>query len=383
MKRFFVAMLAAASCTAVMSAANAQVKVGVTVSSTGPAASLGMPEKNAVQLMPNKIAGLDVQYILLDDASDTSVARRNMGKFVTEDKVDVVLGSSTTPTSLAMIELAGQSGTPMISMGAGVTIITPTEGHRTWVFKTPYDDVVTARATVKDMRTRGIKTVAFIGFNDGYGESWWNGLREAIEGSGIKILANERYTRTDTSVVAQVLKVMAAKPDAVLIAASGTPAVLPQTTLRERGYKGPIYQTTGVGNEDFLRVGGKNVEGTLLAGAPITVVRDLPDSHPAKAVAAEFNKLWEAKYGAGTINAFAGYAWDAYLIMRAGIEAAAKKAKPGTAEFRKALRDAIEQNRNIATTNGLVNMSPTDHNGFSADAPAMITAREGRWRLAQ
>jgi len=383
MKRLLVATIAAACSAAAMSAASAQVKVGVTVSSTGPAASLGIPEKNAVLLMPAKIGKYDVEYIVLDDASDTSVARRNMGRFITENKVDIVIGSSTTPPSLAMVELAGQSGTPLLSLGAGITIIEPMDEQRKWVFKTPYNDVTTARATVKDMQAKGIKTIGFIGFNDGYGESWWNGLQAAAQGSGIEIVAQERYTRTDTSVAAQVLKVLSKRPDAVVVAASGTPAVLPQSTLRERGYKGVIYQTTGVANEDFLRVGGKNVEGTLIAGAPITVVKDLPDAHPAKAVATEFNDLWEAKYGTGTMSAFAGYAWDAFLLMQAGILKAGDAAEPGTAEFRKALRDAIEQTRDIATTNGLVNMSPTDHNGYSADAPAMITAKEGRWRLAQ
>jgi branched-chain amino acid transport system substrate-binding protein len=382
MKRMMVVgMLGAALLSAGI--ASAQIKVGVVVSTTGAGASLGIPEKNAISMMPKTIGKHSVQYIVLDDASDTSVARRNAERLTTEEHVDIILGSSTSPTSIAMIEVAGRSKTPMISLGAALAIIEPADENKRWVFKTPYNDSITTGATVKAILASGAKTAGFIGFNDAYGESWLKELEKASSEQGLKLVVAERFNRTDTSVTAQVLKVMAAKPDVVIVVGSGTPSALPQTTLRERGYKGAIYQTTGVTNADFIRVGGKNVEGTLVAAATVTVAEELPANHPAAGPAKDFLKRWNAQDGFGPVNAFAGYAWDAYLIMEPAIVKAAAKATPGTAEFRAALRDGIEATKSLPTTNGYVTMSPTNHNGYSVDAPALITVKGGRWVLAK
>jgi branched-chain amino acid transport system substrate-binding protein len=363
--------------------AAAQIKIGVSVSSTGPAASLGIPEKNAVALMPKTMGGKAVEYVVLDDASDTTSARRNIEKLVTDNHVDIVLGSSTTPNTLAMIEVAGRSKTPLVSLAAGILIIEPMDDNRRWVFKVPFNDATTAQATAGHMARAGAKTAALISFADAYGESWSNEFIKALKSSDMTLAAYERYNREDTSVTAQVLKVIAARPDAVLIVASGTPGVLPQATLVERGYKGRIYQTTGVTNNDFVRVGGKQVEGTLIAAAPIIVANDLPEGHPAKGPAVDFKTKYETTYGAGSIDAFSGYGWHATMLMENAITQALKQASPGTAEFRAAIRDALEGTRNLATTDGIVTMSATDHNGLLPDAPAIITIKDGRWRLAQ
>lgn len=361
--------------------AQAQIKVGVTVSATGPAATLGIPEKNAVSLMPKSIGGKTVEYIVLDDASDPTTARRNAERFVGEDKVDLIIGSSTSPASLAMIEVAGRGKTPAISLGAARSIIFPMDENRKWIFKTPYNDATVAGATAKHMKANGVKSVGIIAFNDAYGEGWIAEFTPIAKAAGIEIAAVEKYARNDTSVTAQALKVLSAKPDAVVIVASGTPGVLPQSTLVERGYKGKFYQTTGIVNNDFIRVGGKAVEGTLVAGAPLVVADELPQGHPAREAATAFKKSYEAAFGAGTVSAFGGYAWDAALIAQFALAEAAKKAKPGTAEFREALRDAIEAAKAVPTTAGPVTMSASDHNGYSADAPVIITVRDGAWKL--
>jgi branched-chain amino acid transport system substrate-binding protein len=361
----------------------AQVKIGVTLSSTGPAASLGIPEKQAVLLMPKKLGGLDVDYIILDDASDATTARKNMLQFTTQDHVDAIIGSSTTPATLANLEVAGESRTPLISLGAASSIVEPMDANRRWVFKTPYNDSTTAKATVADMQKKQIKSVAFIGADDGYGESWLKELKAAMAGTGMVLVAQERFASRDSSVVAQVLKVLAAKPDTVLIAASGTPSAAPEIALRDRGFKGIVYQTTGVLNQDFIRVGGKSVEGTLVAGAPVTVSGELPDTHPAKRSAATLAKKWENAYGTAEVNAFGGYAWDAYLLLDSSVAVASRSAKPGTAEFRTALRDALERCHGVATTDGVVNMSETDHNGYAPDAPSLLIVRNGGWHLAK
>lgn len=359
----------------------AQVKVGISVSATGPAATLGIPEKNAVSLMPKTVGGASVEYIVLDDASDPTAARRNIDRLINDDHVDLVIGSSTSPNSLAMVEAAGKGETPMISLGAAKSIIAPMDANKKWVFKTPYNDAIVASATVAHMKKHGLMTVGAITFNDAYGEGWLAEFAPLAKAAGISIVATEKYSRTDTSVTAQALKLIAAKPAAILIVASGTPGVLPQATLVERGYQGKFYQTTGIVNKDFVRVGGKAVEGTLVAGAPMTVASLLPDSHPAAKEAKAFEKSYEAVFGAGSVSAFAGYAWDAALISQYALGEAVKKAKPGTKEFRAAVRDAVESGKNIATTAGPVNMTADDHNGYSPSAPVMITIQGGKWTI--
>jgi branched-chain amino acid transport system substrate-binding protein len=266
-------------------AAHAQLKVGVTVSATGPAASLGIPERNTVELMPKEIAGQKVTYIVLDDASDTTSAVKNIRKLISEDKVDVVLGSTTSPNSLGMIDVAAEAQTPMIAWAASSRIVEPVDDKRRWVFKTPQNDSHMSTAIVSHMTSNNVKNVAFIGFADAYGEGWYEQFKSVAEARGIKIVANERFTRTDTSVTGQVLKMMAAKPDAMFIAGSGTPAALPQKTLKERGWSGKVYQTHGVANNDFLRVCGADCEGTLLPAGPVLVAEQLPDDNPVKASA--------------------------------------------------------------------------------------------------
>ena len=361
----------------------AQVKIGVVVSATGPAASLGIPERNAITLAPRLMAKSSIDYIVLDDASDPTNARRSIDRLTSEDHVDLLIGSSTSPSSLAMVEVAGQSKTPMISMGAARAIIFPMDANRRWVFKTPYNDATTAAATVKDMQARGVKTVGILAFNDAYGEGWSKEFRPLAEKSGINVVASEQYSPRDTSVTAQALKVVAANPDAVLVVASGTPGALPPTALAERGYKGKVYQTTGVVNADFLRVGGAAVEGTLIAADPLSVASQLPDANPAKQEAQSFTHEYDAKFGTGSTSAFSGYAWDAVLIAQAAITQAQGKGQPGTEAFRSALRDQIEGLKGVPTTAGPVTMNPEDHNGYAPDAPVMITVLNGKFALAK
>jgi branched-chain amino acid transport system substrate-binding protein len=360
--------------------ASAQIKVGVTVASTGPAASLGIPERNTVSLLPTEIAGQKVEYIVLDDGTDTTAAVRNMRKLITDDKVDVVVGTSVTPGSLAMVDVAGETSTPMISVAANARIVSPVEGPRKWVFKTPQNDELMAGALADAMAKHGIKTLGFIGYNDAYGEGWLNVMRAAAEAKGIKMVAVERYNRNDTSVTGQVLKLIAAKPDGILVAGSGTPVALPQSELKSRGYKGIMYQTHGAANNDVLRVCGKDCEGMYLPAGPLLVADQLPDSNPVKKTALDYKTKYEAKYGAGTINTFGGHMWDAGMLIQAAVpNALASGAKPGTPEFRKALRDALEQVKDLAVSQGVFNMSPTDHAGFDDRARVMVKVVDGKW----
>jgi branched-chain amino acid transport system substrate-binding protein len=364
-------------------AALAQIKVGVTISTTGPAASLGIPEKNVFAIMPREIAGKKVEYIVLDDASDPVAAVKNARKFVSEDKVDVILGSSITPNSLAMVDVAAESETPMIAIASSLRIVDPVDAKKFWVFKTPQNDAHMMTAMSAHMADNGVKSVGLIGFNDAYGEGVMSEFGKLTSVRKLNVVAQERYARTDTSVTGQVLKLMAANPDAIMVAASGTPAALPAKALRERGYKGRIYFTDGVINDDFLRVGGKDLEGAFLPAGPFVVATQLPDSNPIKKASLELIKLHDSKYPPGSANSFSAHAWNTYLMLQYAVPVALKKAQPGTKEFRRALRDAIEGTRELVTTHGVMNMSKTDHMGFDQRARVMVKIENGQWKLAQ
>ncbi len=368
---------------ALSTAALADINVGVTLSATGPAASLGIPEKNTIDLLPKTMAGRKVNYIVLDDASDTTTAVKNTRKLISEHKVDLIIGSTTTPNSLAMIDIAAENETPMIALAASARIVEPMDDKRKWVFKTAQNDAHMATAIVEHMTSNNVRTVAYIGFSDAYGEGWWNEFSKLAEVRKIKLVGNERFNRTDTTVTGQVLKVLAAKPDAVLIGGAGTPAALPQKSLKEKGYKGVVYQTHGVANNDFLRVCGKDCEGTVLPTGPVLVAGQLPADNPVKKTASEYVAKYEATHGKGSVNAFGGYAWDAGLLLASAAPEALKKGAPGSREFRLALRDALEGSRNVAAAHGVFNMSPTDHLGFDQRARVMVSIREGGWKLAR
>ncbi len=360
----------------------ADVRIGVTVSATGPAASLGIPEKNTVSLLPKEVAGQKVEYIVLDDATDSTQAVKNARKLTSEDHVDALVGSTVVPNSLAMTDIAAETHTPMISMAAAASIVEPMDAKKAWVFKTPQNDILMATAIAQHMSNHGVKTVAFIGFSDAYGESWFKEFSKAADLAKLKIVANERFARNDASVTGQVLKTMSQNADAVLIAGAGTPAALPQKTLKERGYKGKIYQTHGVANNDFLRVCGKDCEGTFLPAGPLLVAEQLPDSNPVKQAALTYKKAYEGAYGAGSVSTFGGHAWDAGLILQRAIPIALKKGQPGTPAFREALRAAIEETKNLPASHGIFNMSPNDHSGLDQRARVMVEIVGGKWKLS-
>jgi len=360
----------------------ADVNVGVTLSATGPAASLGIPEKNTIEMLPTTVAGQKVNWIILDDGSDTTKAVTNTKKLIAEDKVDVIVGSTVTPNSLAMIDVVADAETPMISMAASARIVDPTNPKTKWVFKTPQNDALMADAIAVHMKANGVKTMGYIGFNDAYGDGWLAEIKRSAQTAGIKVVAEEKYNRSDASVTGQVLKLVAANPDAILIGASGTPGATPQKELVGRNYKGKIYQTHGVANPDFLRVVGKDGNGTLLPIGPMLVYEQLPDSNPIKKVAAEYIAQYEAKYGKGSRTTFGGHGYDAYLLLAKAIPEALKKAKPGTKEFRVALRDALETS-NVVGAHGVFVMGPQEHNGLDNRARVMIRIDNGQWVLAK
>jgi len=357
----------------------ADINIGVVASLTGPAAALGAETRKAVSLFPTSVGGEKVNFILLDDATDPTAAVKNVRKLISEDKVDAILGPNLISTAVAMADVANGEKVPMIS----VAPLDVSGDKRGFVFRSePSADLMVQRV-VADMVAAGVKTVGFIGFSDSWGEVLHKALTKAAEGK-ITIVATERYGRADPSVQAQILKLISAKPDAVFVGASGTPAAMPQITLRERGFKGRIYQSHGVTSKEFLRVGGKNVEGALIPVGPVLVAEQLPDSHPTKKNAVAFVQTLEAKYGPDSRSTFAGATWDAWLLLQNAIAGAQKgKAKAGTPEYRAALRDGIEKTSKLVGTNGVYSMAAGDHAGYDASAIVMIKVENNHWKLVK
>jgi len=361
-------------------AAQAQLNVGVNLSSSGAGASQGMPQRNLIEILPKQIRGMSVNYIVLDNATDPTVALRNARKLTTENNVDVLISGSTTPTAMAAAEVAFETKTPMFSMAP---LSLPAD-RSAWVFPMPQPTGLMVDAIAEHMKANGVKSVGYIGFADAWGDLVHKALEAAATKHGLTIVNNERFQRTDQSAVAQALKTTVLRPDAVLIGGAGTPAALPHLALLERGYSGKIYHTHGVVNNDFLRVGGKQLEGALAPIGPVVVAKDLAANDPVRKVANEFIELYEKAYGPGPVNAFATWAYDAYLLLGRALETVAQNAKPGTPEFRQALRDAIEQRTaNTVGTNGIYNITPADHTGLDQRARVMVRVQNGNWVLAR
>jgi branched-chain amino acid transport system substrate-binding protein len=378
LSKYLAAALLAASTTA-----QADITVGINIGTTGPGAAIGIPTKETILMWPRKIGDQIAHYVLLDDASDVTSAVRNIHKLVNEHKVDVIVGPNLTPNALAALDIVSQSQTPMVVLAASASIVEPQDDKRRWVFKMPQNDSLMAGALARHMQKTGIRTVGFIGFADAYGNSWWDTFSAAAKASGIQVVSDERYQRNDTSVTGQVLKLMSLKPDAILVAGSGAPAVLPQKTLVERGYQGKIFQTHGIASPQFLQLGGKDIEGTYFPTGPVVVARELPESHPVREVAVDFVERYEAKHGPNSSTQFAGDAWGAWILLNdAVLRAVNGGAEPGTPAFRSALRDALESSRNITVPNGVLNISAEDHQGFDERAVVMGVVRDGKFSYA-
>ena len=356
-----------------------EIKVGLSGTFTGPNATNGIPYRNAAEVFPKTLGGAPVKWILLDDATDPTTAVKNTRKFVDEDKVDVILGSTSTVTAAAMTDVAVESKTPQI----GLSPMQIPEAKLPWVFNLPQPVPIMVSAIVDDMKKSGLKTIGFIGYADGWGDLNWNALNQVTKAAGVNIVAGERYNRTDTSVTAQALKILAASPDAVFVGASGTAAALPHLALKDQGFNGRIYHTHGTVAKAFIDAGGRAVENAMMPTGPVVAATDLPDDNPIKKVSLDFIQKYEAKWGKGSANPLAGYAWDAMLLLDAAATDALKKAKPGTPEFRVAMRDALQSGKEVAGTNAVYRYTPTDHYGVDERSRVMVIVKDGAFRLSK
>ncbi|WP_316177803.1 ABC transporter substrate-binding protein [Bradyrhizobium sp. SZCCHNRI1009] len=364
------------------SPARADIKVGIVVSATGPGSALGQPQIKAVAALPKEIGGEKIVYIALDDESDSVKGLQNARRLVIQDGVDVIIGSSLTPVTMPMLDVALESRTPLLSLAASTAIVQPMDDKRKWAFKVVPNDDIMAAAMLKYIAKSGVKTLGFIGVSDGYGEGYYQEVSKLAPKLGITVTTHEVYARGDTSAAGQALKVIATNPDAVFIASAGTPAVLPQQALRERGYAGKIFQTHGVATQEFIKLGRETVEGAIFAGEAFSIADDLAPEDPFRRAHDAFVSAYQAANG-DKPNIFAAHLWDTATLLKGAIPGALKAAKPGTPEFRAALRDELERGKDIYLNNGLSNMSPTDHNGYDERSAFLIKVEGGRFRLVK
>ena len=376
---FKKATLATALALGLFGVAQAELSIGVVLPLTGPASGLGIPVKNQIALWPKTIAGETLKVVVLDDATDPTTGVKDAQRLVTEDKVDVIIGSAATPVAIPIANVATESGTVQLAVSpAGL----PPGGDK-WTFRLPQSNDVMAYAVMQHMKKEKVKTIGFLGYTDAYGELWLKALTAEAEKNGMKIVATERFGRADTSVTAQVLKLTSANPDAILIVASGSGAGMPQKAVMERGFKGKVYQTHAAATQDLMRTAGKDADGTFVVSGPATVAEQLPDSHPSKKAAVAFADQYEKAYGPGSRNQFAGHGADALTVLEKAVPIALKTAKPGTPEFRAALRNAMESMGRTVLAHGVLNWTAQDHWGYTNETGVMLKVVDGKFKVEQ
>jgi branched-chain amino acid transport system substrate-binding protein len=352
-----------------------EITIGITVTTTGPAAALGIPERNSLDFVPKEIGGVPIKVTVLDDGGDPTTATTNARRFVTESKADIIMGSSTTPPTVAVSTVANEAGIPHFALAP----LPINEARMKWSVAMPQPIPIMGKVLYEHMKAHGIKTVGYIGYSDSYGDLWVNDFKTQAVPMGLTMVTEERYARPDTSVAGQVLKLVAANPDAILVGASGTAAALPQSALRERGYKGLIYQTHGAASMDFIRIAGAAAEGVIMASGPVMSPETQPDSALTKKPGLALNTAYEAKYGANSRSQFAGHSYDAFEVLKRVIPVALKTAKPGTPEFREAIRKALISEKEIAASQGVYNFTEKDRYGLDDRSRIILTVKDGKY----
>jgi branched-chain amino acid transport system substrate-binding protein len=377
-----VAAVVAAS-LGIAGAAEAQITVGFVTSQSGPASSIGLlydrGMKAAVEYA-GSIGETKVRLIQLDDASDPSTATRNARKLVEEDKVDLLIGTATAASTSAMVAVANELKVPLIAISP-ITVAANDAGDR-WTIVMPQPPSLMVKVVVDRMKRDGVKGFAYIGFTDAWGDLVYNGAVKPADVDGLKVLTNERYARTDTSVTGQILKMLATKPDAILLGGAATQGALPALTLAERGYKGPLYGTPALLNADFIRVGGKAVEGVQVSAGPVVVADQLPDSHFSKKISMAFHEAYQKANGIPTTDGFSAYSFDAWLVFLDAAKRAMATAKPGTPEFRVALKNAIFDTHDLVGTHAIYNYKPGDSYGVDERSLVLVRLTNGQWKYA-
>jgi branched-chain amino acid transport system substrate-binding protein len=382
MRHLKLSAFAVLASVAAAATAHAQVTVGIITSLSGPVSSIGIPYAKgyaAWEAGGTEVAGQQLKLIQIDDASDPSAAARAAKKLIEEDQVDVVLGAASSPASLAVYGVTSEAKVPLI-----ITANALVPGDKgAWEITVPQPAELMVAADVQMMKKAGVRTVAYIGYSDAWGDLVYNALMHSVQGTDIKVIMNERYARNDTSVTPQILKIITAHPDAVLTGGSGSPGALPHLALAERGYRGAVYSTHAIINSEFVRVGGSAVEGLVAPTGPVVVAEQLPDSSPIKAVALRFRELYQKANDAPSTDAFAAYSYDAMLVLADAVKRVDGSAKPGTQEYRDKLHDALVNTHEVVGTHAVYTFTPAERFGVDERSRVMVKLDHGAWKLVQ
>jgi branched-chain amino acid transport system substrate-binding protein len=376
-------LASAALLFAVPQFAKAEILIGFVTGLSGPVSSIGIPNAKGIaagESYVGEIEGEKLRVIQLDDGSDPAASARDARKLVEQDKVDILIGTSGAPQTLAMATAAIEMKVPMIAVSPIAPV--PAGDGGPWVVQTPQPTPLLVQGIVDHMKARGLKTVAFIGFSDAFGDLMYDALAQSAKAADIKVVANERYARSDSSVTAQVLRALATHPDAIMLGGTGTPGALPVIALSERGYKGPLYGNHGLISADFLRLAGKAANGIICPTGPVTAAEQLPSSNPIRDVALAFRAAFEKANGEAPTDSFSSYSFDGWLVLvDAAKRAIATGAKPGSPEFRSALRQAFFTTKEVVGTQGVYTFTPADRHGVDSRSRVLVQIEDGKYRL--
>lgn len=368
---------------AVPQAAQAEILVGFVTGLSGPVSSIGIPNAKGIaagEAYVGEIGGEKVRVIQLDDASDATASARNARKLVEQEKVDILIGTSGAPQTLAMATAAIEMKVPMIAVSPIASV--PAGEGGPWVVQTPQPMPLLVQGIVDHMKAHGLKSVAFIGFSDALGDLLYDSLSQSAKAADIKVIANERYARSDSSVTAQVLRALAARPDAIMLGGTGTPGALPAIALSERGYKGPLYGNNGMISADFLRLAGKTANGIICPTGPVIAAEQLPASNPIQKIALAYRAAYGKANGEQPTDSFSSYSFDGWVVfVDAAKRAMATGAKPGSPEFRSALRQALFTTKEVVGTQAIYNFTPADRHGVDDRSRVLVQIEDGKYKL--
>lgn len=377
--RLFVLAFLALGLITLSSTTRADINIGVVTSSTGPFSLVGIPQRDTAALLPDTIAGQRVRYTSINDRGDGARTLKAFTKLIEKKKVDAIIGPSNSGNAMKVIELVARTGTPMLAPVGSPAVILPMTPDKRWVFKTSQNDDLMATALLNHMRKTGVRSIAVVTTDNTFGKSWAKMVKKLTNVMNIEVIATEAFPRKGTLTTQQLQTITQPGPDAILIAAPGSAAVKPQLTLKQHGYTGQIYQSHGAAMKPFLMMGGTHVEDTIIASSLMLVLDEVPDS-PARQVAEKYTKDYTKFFGSAPAT-FGANVYDAGLLLENAIPVALESHSPGTPGFRLALRDALENTRELPGTQGVYNMSPTDHSGFDERGVVLITIKNGQWRL--
>lgn len=359
-------------------AAEPPIKIGAFLSATGAAAFLGDPELKTLEMYVEEInksggvIGRKLELVAYDDGGDAEKARTFAKRLIEQDQVDVIVGGTTTGTTMAVVPLVEQARVPLVSLAGAVVIIEPV---KKWVFKTPHTDRMACEKIFTDMKARGFTKIGMISGSGGFDKSMRQECLGVAKNFGITIAADETYGASDTDMTAQLTKIRNAQVQAVVNPGFGQGPAIVTKNYRQLGMTMPLYQSHGVASKQFIELAGAAAEGVRLPAAALLVAELLPDSDKQKPVVVGYKKAYEARYKT-EVSTFGGHAYDGLFI----VVDALKRAKTTDKEK---LRTAIEETKGYIGTAGVVNMSAKDHMGLDLTAFRMLEIKNGDWTLVQ